>query len=125
MSTELWTVKDDGAIELNVHAQPGAGRTQIVGRHGAAVKVRVASPPEKGKANEALIKALSEAFGVKSSAVTLVDGATSRTKRFRITGVEPDDFVDRLDDAIVAGGAGQGPGQRGHGGPPAGGLRRR
>jgi uncharacterized protein (TIGR00251 family) len=125
MPSDVWSVTDDGAIDLNEHAQPGAGRTQVVGRHGAAVKIRVASPPEKGKANEALTKALADAFGVKESAIELVSGATSRTKRFRIAGVEPDDFADRLDEAIAAGGGGQGPGQRGHGGPPTGGLRGR
>jgi uncharacterized protein YggU (UPF0235/DUF167 family) len=56
MHTELWKAADDGAIELNVHAQPGAGRTHIAGRHGTALKVRVAAPPEQGRSNEALVK---------------------------------------------------------------------
>ena len=123
MQSDLWALTDDGAIDLNVHAQPGAGRTQVVGRHGNAVKVRVAAPPEKGQANDALRKALADAFGVKPGAVELVAGATSRTKRFRFTGVDPDDFGARLRGVMAEGSGGQGPGQRGHAGPPAGGLR--
>ena len=42
MHTPLYKVLDDGTVELAVHAQPGAGRTQITGRFGDALKVRVA-----------------------------------------------------------------------------------
>ena len=114
MSQDLWRRTDDGAVELNVHAQPGAGRTAIVGRHGNAVKVRIAAPPERGKANESLRKLLAESFGLADSAVAIVAGETSRTKRFRLTGIEPIDFGERLDDLLAEGAGEQGPGPRGH-----------
>src|SRR5581483_3594621 len=79
----LYRRRDDGSVELNVHAQPGAGRTQITGRHGDALKIRVAVPPEHGRANAALAALLAEAFGVDTKAVELVSGEKSRTKRFR------------------------------------------
>ncbi|MEY2405261.1 MAG: uncharacterized protein QOJ67_2184 [Acidimicrobiaceae bacterium] len=100
MHTPLYKVLDDGTVELAVHAQPGAGRTQITGRFGEALKVRVAAPPEQGRANEALAKALADGFGVETKAVSLVSGETSRTKRFRIIGMEEDDFVRRLDELV-------------------------
>jgi uncharacterized protein (TIGR00251 family) len=109
MHTPLYKVLDDGAVELAVHAQPAAGRTQITGRFGEALKVRVAAPPEQGRANEALTKVLAESFGVDVKAVTLVSGDTSRTKRFRITGVEEEDFVRRLDELVEEGTSGPGP----------------
>ena len=114
MSQELWRRIDDGAIELNVHAQPGAGRTAIVGRHGNALKVRVAAPPERGKANESLAKLIATSFGIAESAVSLTAGETSRTKRFRLTGVDPIEFGERLDDLLAEGAGEQGPGPRGH-----------
>jgi uncharacterized protein (TIGR00251 family) len=109
MQTRLYKVLQDGAVELSVHAQPAAGRTQITGRFGDALKVRVAAPPEQGRANVALAKALAEAFGVDAKAVSLVSGETSRTKRFRITGVEEDDFIRRLDELVEEGTSAPGP----------------
>jgi hypothetical protein len=99
---DLFEMTDDGAAVLHVHAQPGAGRTAVAGRHGDALKVRVAAPPEGGRANEALVKCLAELFGVKAAAVELAVGDTSRTKRFRIVGVDADDFRRRLQVAVDA-----------------------
>ncbi len=52
--------------------------------HGAALKVRVASPPVDGKANAALLAWLADAFDVPLRAVTLVRGQASRQKTVRI-----------------------------------------
>jgi uncharacterized protein (TIGR00251 family) len=75
-------------ISLRVHVQPGAGRTAVVGRHGDALKIKVAAPPEGGRANEAVAQILSTTLGVAPSGITLVSGAKSRSKRFRIGPVE-------------------------------------
>lgn len=99
MVDDLYEMRDDGSVELSVHAQPGAGRTSVVGRHGQALKVKVAAPPERGRANVALAKLLAEAFGVAAGDVELVTGEASRQKRFRIKGVDPDEarrVVERL-----------------------------
>lgn len=102
MVDDLFEIADDGAALLRVHAQPGAGRTVVAGRHGDALKVRVAAPPEGGRANDALAKHLAELFGVKAGDITLVVGETSRSKQFRITGVEADDVRKRLQVAVDA-----------------------
>jgi uncharacterized protein (TIGR00251 family) len=112
MHTQLYARNDDGSVELHVHAQPGAGRTQITGRHGDALKIRVAVPPEHGRANEALAAVLVDAFGLKASDVTIVSGEKSRTKRFRLVVEDVDAFAHRLDDLVAAGGSGQGPTDR-------------
>ena len=101
MSAELYEVTDDGAVLLHVHAQPGAGRTAVAGRHGDALKVKVAAPPEGGRANAALAETLAEAFGVKVAQVTLVSGQTSRVKRFRIEGVDME-HLDRIVERLLA-----------------------
>ncbi|MGQ0616344.1 MAG: DUF167 domain-containing protein [Acidimicrobiia bacterium] len=106
---DLFTVGDGGQVELNVHAQPGAGRTQVTGRHGAALKVRVAAPPEAGRANQALAVALADAFRVGEKDVELVSGDKSRTKRFRISGLDEDAFAFRLDEVVADGAIGPGP----------------
>jgi hypothetical protein len=99
MPHEIYEVNDDGSITIAVHAQPGAGRSQITGRHGDAVKIRVAAPPEAGRANDALVKLLAEGLGVAPSEVSLLSGESSRSKRFRVGGIDPDDVpkaVERL-----------------------------
>jgi uncharacterized protein (TIGR00251 family) len=99
-ATELYEVEGDDAVVLAVHATPGAGRTQVVGRHGDALKIRVAVPPERGRANAALAEVLAEAFGVAASSVELVAGDTSRSKRFRLSGLDLEDFADRLEQVL-------------------------
>jgi uncharacterized protein (TIGR00251 family) len=99
-SRELIRVLGDDAVEIAVHAHPGAGRTQVVGRHGDALKIRVAAPPERGRANEALAAVLADTFGVPVKQVQLVGGEASRSKRFRLDGVEPDAVAKRLDDLV-------------------------
>jgi uncharacterized protein (TIGR00251 family) len=99
-ANDVYKLVGDDVVELAVHAQPGAGRTHVVGRHGDALKVRVAAPPEQGRANDALARLLAEAFGVTTGDVQLVTGATSRQKRFRITGVDPAAVPQRVDDLL-------------------------
>lgn len=105
MSSPLFDVGGDGVIHLRVHVQPGAGRTAVVGRHGTALKVRVAAPPEAGKANEACQALLADALGLAAADIALASGGSSRQKRFSITGVDPDDLARRLEAALAAGGA--------------------
>jgi uncharacterized protein (TIGR00251 family) len=112
MHTPLYSVNDDGSVELHVHAQPGAGRTQITGRHGDALKIRVAVPPEHGRANDALAKVLAEVFGVASNAVSITAGEKSRTKSFRLAVDDIDAFAHRLDDLVTEGASGPGPADR-------------
>jgi hypothetical protein len=77
-------------IELRVWVQPGAGRTVVVGRHGDALKIKVAAPPEGGRANQAVTQLMSYMLAVPASSVALVAGETSRAKRVRIGPVELD-----------------------------------
>ncbi len=102
-----------GAVVLNVHVQPGAGRSAVVGRHGTSLKVRVAAAPEGGRANDATAALLADTFGVKPSAVELVGGASSRSKQFRLSGIDLDEFRRQLERAAAGGNpAGSGPSAR-------------
>lgn len=105
MIDDLFDNPDDGTILLRLHVQPGAGRTAVVGRHGDALKVRVAAPPEGGRANDACVELIATTLGVKPTAVEVVGGASSRSKRVRITGVEVDDLRRLLEEVAAAGAA--------------------
>ena len=93
---------DDGpeGVVLRVHVQPGAGRSAVVGRHGDALKVRVAAPPVEGRANEATRALLADALGVPEADVELTSGQSSRTKRFRLKGVDAEEADKRLRVAL-------------------------
>jgi uncharacterized protein (TIGR00251 family) len=85
----------DGII-LPVRASPGAKRDALAGEHAGALKVSVSAPPDKGKANEAIVELLSDTLGIAKSNITLVSGATSRQKKFRIQGIDRETLLQRL-----------------------------
>ena len=85
---------------LTVHAQPNPRRTEIVGRHGDAVKIRVAAPPTDDRANEALVAFVADVFGVRSGAVTVRSGGSSRHKRLRIDGPDVTTAARILDERM-------------------------
>jgi uncharacterized protein len=63
--------------------------------------VRVGAPPERGKANEAVLALLAEVLAVPRSSVVLVSGSGSRDKIVELVGIGPDEIDRRL---AVAGG---------------------
>jgi uncharacterized protein (TIGR00251 family) len=92
----------DGEVVLAVHVQPGAGRTEVVGRHGDALKLRVAAPPTGGRANTAVVDLVAKEFNLKSADVDVVSGASSRDKRLKLKGIDrkaAERIVDRLLDS--------------------------
>lgn len=97
---EIYDVDEDGTVVLRLSVVPGAGRSMVAGRHGDALRVRVAAPPEKGRANTAVVELVASTLGVEPAAVTLVSGESSRSKRVRVQGIEEGDLRRRLDGAI-------------------------
>ena len=100
MVSELFDVSPEGAIVLRLHVQPGAGRTAVTGRHGDALKVKVAAPPDQGRANDACAELIAKVAGVKPSDVEIVGGASSRSKRVKVAGVEAEDLARLLGLAL-------------------------
>jgi uncharacterized protein (TIGR00251 family) len=84
---------------LRLRVVPGAPSNGIVGRHGDAWKVRVAAPPEDGRANDAVVRLLAEMLGVARGDVMLVAGHGSRDKVVEVAGIEPDELERRLEAA--------------------------
>jgi uncharacterized protein (TIGR00251 family) len=74
------------SIRVHVHVQPRASRSEVVGLHGAALKVRLHAPPVDGAANDALVALLAERLDIPRRDVRIVQGATSRAKVVEITG---------------------------------------
>jgi uncharacterized protein (TIGR00251 family) len=81
---------------LSVKVVPGSSRNRISGRYGDGIKVQVAAAPERGKANQAVIELLAEAFEIKPSQITLLSGQTQPRKTFRLDGIDPAKFSAKL-----------------------------
>ena len=69
-----------GPMRVSVRVKPGSSRTGVGGDHDGALVIRVSARAVDGQATEAALRALTDALGVRRSALTLVTGATSRTK---------------------------------------------
>ena len=78
---------------LKLRVSPGARRPGIAGRYGDSWKVRVAEPPEDGRANDAVLRLVSDALGVR---VALVSGHASRDKVIAVEGVTSADVARLL-----------------------------
>lgn len=83
-------------MRVRVHVRPGSSRTAVGGEHGGALVVRVTARAVDGKATAAVLRAVAEAFGVSASAVTLVQGATSRQKLVEVGGGSADALAELL-----------------------------
>lgn len=90
--------KDDAEKDLllPVFIQPRASRNEVVGRHGDALKIRIAAPPVDGVANVALCRFVAELCKVPLSAVSIDRGQSARRKIVRIRGLAalPADLAD-------------------------------
>jgi uncharacterized protein (TIGR00251 family) len=76
-----------GGCILTVHVQPNADRTECVGMHGDALKIRLAARPIHGAANEELIRYIAERCAVPRANVCIEAGAEARRKRLYVKGV--------------------------------------
>lgn len=81
---------------LSLYVQPGAKKTEVVGLHGGALKIRLAAPPVDGKANECLLEYVADTLNVPKRQVTLVSGLSSRSKRVVVVGMTAEEIERRL-----------------------------
>lgn len=81
-----WASPDGDGTLIEVWVVAGASRTEIAGEHDGALRVRVAPPAERGRANRALLDLLGGTLG---AGVEMVAGETGRRKRVRASGIAP------------------------------------
>ncbi len=82
-------------VRVTIRVRPGSTRPGVGGEHDGALVVRVSARAVDGQATAAALAALAAAFGVRGPAVTLVAGASSRTKVVEVAGADPV-VLDRL-----------------------------
>lgn len=86
-----------------MRVSPGASSPGIVGRYGAAWKVRVTQAPEDGKANAAVVRLLADTLDLREQDVEIVSGHASRDKMIALAGIGHDEIERRLTKASGAG----------------------
>jgi len=85
--------EDEQGVVLIV---PGSSKTALAGVLDRMVKIKVAAPPEKGKANECLVAFLARRLCVRKNAIAIVAGQTSPVKHVRIEGISARTCLERL-----------------------------
>jgi uncharacterized protein len=83
-------------MRVTIRVRPGSARPGVGGEHDGALVVRVSARAVDGKATEAALTAVANAFGVRRSAVGLVSGASSRVKIVEIAAGDPRLLADLL-----------------------------
>ena len=92
----LKLIEKDGAVTIRIKVQPRAPRTEIVGEHDGAIKLRVAAPPIDGRANEECRRFLAKLFEVSATSVEIISGDSSRDKVIRISNISARRVLEAL-----------------------------
>ena len=79
--------------KIVVQVQPNSGQNQVLGFKNGVLHIRIAAPPIKGKANQELIKFLSDILGVSKSSLTIEKGMTGKRKVIGIKGLTQDQIM--------------------------------
>src|SRR6267142_2845072 len=76
----------NGILIFNVRVVPRASRSELVGEHDGALRVRIAAPPVDGAANDELVRLLAQAFDVPRSAIAITGGQAAKLKTVCVAG---------------------------------------
>jgi hypothetical protein len=86
---------DDGVI-FTAKVVPGSNRTAVCGLLDEILKIKVSAAPERGKANQCLLKFLAKQLGVKKNAVSIISGKTKPIKCMQVLGISPETLLKKL-----------------------------
>ena len=82
--------------KVSVKVLPNAGKNEVSGLTNGVWRIKIAAPPDKGKANKELIKFLSDILGLKKDHVIILKGQTSHNKLIAIDGLTQEEIISRL-----------------------------
>ena len=95
--TPIWLKQSPTGITLNLHCQPGAKVTKVVGLHDGCLKISLQAPALENKANELLLAWLSKQLRLPQKQIQFISGQNSRKKRVEIWGsISPEQIVQLL-----------------------------
>lgn len=79
-----WIRSDAQGCIIETHVLPNGRKNEIVGLYNDRLKIKIEATPVDGKANICLLRFLAEVLNIKSSALELIKGDTSRQKQIKI-----------------------------------------
>ncbi len=82
---------EDGII-IPAKIQPNSSKEQVMGEYAEKLKIAVTSPPEKGKANKAIVKVLAKWLNIKGSDIQIISGDKSKDKEIFIRNITEKDL---------------------------------
>ncbi len=92
----------DGGCRLRLRVRPGGREDRLIGDYGGRLKVTVAAPPDRGKANAAVLRLLAAALDLPIARLRVVAGLTAHDKVVAIEGCLPAEVRARIDRALGA-----------------------
>ena len=93
----IWLKQTPNGITLNLHCQPGAKITKVVGLHDGYLKISLQAPATENKANELLLAWLSKRLKVPQKQIQFISGQNSRQKRLEVWGpISPEQIIRAL-----------------------------
>ena len=81
---------------LNIRVVPRASKTELMGLHGDAIRIRLSAPPVDGKANVELLRFLAGTLNISHRDLEIVSGGSSRSKRVLLHTLSPEAVIDLL-----------------------------
>jgi uncharacterized protein len=81
---------------ISIKVQPNAGRNEVIGQTSGVWKIKIAAPPDKGKANKELVDYLSGLLSVKKTQIIILRGQTIHNKVLAIEGLNLQTVMERL-----------------------------
>ena len=91
-----WINETTNGVALKIRAVPRASKNEIQGIHDNALKIRLTTAPVDGKANQALIKLLSNTLNISKAQIQIAQGEISRHKIVHISGLNKKQLLERL-----------------------------
>jgi len=90
----------DGGVTFSVRVQPRASKSGVAGELDGVLKVRLASPPVEGQANEELIRLLAKLFDAPRRRIAILSGQASKNKSVSVSGISVDEAERVLAEAL-------------------------
>ena len=104
MSERVEILQTGNGVRLRLRVKPGGRHQRLIGAYGGALKLEVSAAPEKGRANAAVIRLLSDALGLRRSQVKIVAGASSQDKTAVLIGCSVEEIAAGLASANIPSG---------------------